>query len=267
MPLRFCSATDMGRRRSVNQDSLVADPGLRLFAIADGMGGHDDGDMASRLVIDSLHQFVVQTQADEEKTWPFEFDLQLSYPANRLKAAIRVANRRISEHLATAGTARGMGATLAAALLGPDWLVVANVGDCRAYLLQDGQLRQLTRDHSWVADQVASGFITPETAKAHPWRHMVTRAIQGDGDLEVDTLEVNLAPAVRLLLCSDGLHAVLSDEQIAAILNDAPDDPHDACGRLIQAANDGGGPDNVSAIVIDSLAEDPVTAQPPLQVR
>ncbi len=249
----------MGRRRSANQDTLLADPSLELFAIADGMGGHASGDVASRLIIDTLHQFVVDTQIDHEKTWPFQFDLSLSYPANRLKTAILVANRRLSEHVAGSGASRGMGATLAAALLGPDRVVVANVGDCRAYLLRDGVLRQVTRDHSWVADQVASGFISAEIARAHPWRNMVTRAIQGDPDLMVDTIEVETGPKARLLLCSDGLHVVLTDEQIADILSDSAADAKGACENLIQAANDRGGPDNVTAIVIDSFSEDAPT--------
>jgi protein phosphatase len=255
MAVRFCSATDMGRQRRVNQDALLADPDVQLFAIADGMGGHAGGDVASRLIIESLHRFVVDTQFDHEKTWPFDVDPQLSYPANRLKTAIRVANRRISEHLVSAGMSRGMGATLAAVLLGPDRAVVANVGDCRAYMLEDGVLRQVTRDHSWVAEQVESGFITADVARAHPWRHMVTRAIQGDSDLLVDTTEVEIQPGTRLLLCSDGIHVVLSDDEIAVILSGFAEEGLRACHDLISAANDRGGPDNVTAIVIEVVAD------------
>src|SRR4051812_13771714 len=123
MALRFCSATDMGRRRKVNQDSLLADPELLLFAIADGMGGHEAGDVASRLIIESLRRFVSETALDHEKTWPFDVDPDLSYPANRLKTAVRVANRRLSDHLA--GGPRGSGSTLAAALFGANRAVVA----------------------------------------------------------------------------------------------------------------------------------------------
>ena len=255
MAFRFCSATDMGRRRSVNQDEWLADPAVHLFAIADGMGGHEAGDVASRLIIDSLHRFVVATELDNEKTWPFEFDPHLSYQANRLKAAIRVANRRISEHLLESEASRGMGATLAAALVGPGRAVVANVGDCRAYLLEGGVLRQLTHDHSWVADQVAAGFLSEEVARAHPWRHMVTRAIQGDSELEVDTIEISFAHPARILLCSDGLHVAVTDEHIADILRSSAEDVGGVCRRLIDAANERGGPDNVTAIVIDTVLQ------------
>jgi PPM family protein phosphatase len=251
MTVRFCAATDIGRRRSVNQDSLLADEGLQLFVVADGMGGHQDGDVASRLIVDTIRQFVVETAVDGEKTWPVEFDLQLSYPANRLKAAILVANGRLSQHVASGGAARGMGATLAAALLGPRRAVVANIGDCRAYILRDGVLQQITRDHSWVAEQIAAGALTPETARNHPWRHMVTRAVQGEPGLVVEPIEVDIGSSGRLLLCSDGVHAVLTDEEIAGILSAAPDTVEQACHTLIEKANEGGGPDNVSAILID----------------
>jgi len=257
MAFRFCSATDVGRRRSVNQDSLLADPTLQLFVIADGMGGHEGGEVASRLIVDGMHRFVADTGFDAEKTWPFEFDLQLSYPANRLKAAVLIANRQLSEQVTNGGAASGMGATLAAALLDGDRAVVTNVGDCRAYVFRGGVLRQLTRDHSWVAEQVASGFISPETARAHPWRHMVTRAIQGDPDLAVDMIELDIGVGDRVLLCSDGLHVVLTDEDIAQILRAAPEAADVTCQTLIRAANDRGGPDNVSAIVIDCVADDP----------
>jgi PPM family protein phosphatase len=251
MAVRFCAATDIGRRRSVNQDSLLADEGLQLFVVADGMGGHEGGDVASRLIIDTIRQFVVETSVDYEKTWPVEFDLQLSYPANRLRAAILLANGRISAHVASGGASRGMGATLAAALLGPRRAVVAHIGDCRAYILRDGVLQPLTRDHSWVAEQVAAGALTPETARIHPWRHLVTRAVQGEPGLLVDTLEIDIGSTGRLLLCSDGLHTVLTDAEIAGIMNAPADTVDEACHTLIEAANEGGGPDNVSAIVID----------------
>ena len=258
MAVRYCSATDVGRKRSANQDALLADSALKLFVVADGMGGHEGGDIASRLIVDGLRDFVKDTEDDDEKTWPFGFNLELSYAANRLQAAILVANRRLSDHLATAALPRGMGATLAAVMLGEDRGVVANVGDCRAYLLSGGVMRQLTRDHSWVADQVESGFLTADTARAHPWRHMVTRAIQGDPDLIVDTIEIDIGTGGRLLLCSDGLTVVLTDDHISEILRSAGDDVDGVCRTLIDAANARGAPDNVSVIVVDWLpAETP----------
>ncbi len=254
MPLRYGSASDVGRRRSSNQDTLLADPALQLFLIADGMGGYEGGEIASRLIVDSVQRFVAETVADDERTWPFEYDLELSHQANRLKAAVLVANRRLADLLGREGRPRGMGATLAAALIGTRSAVVSNVGDCRAYLLRDGLLRQLTRDHSWVAEQVASGFITADSARAHPWRHMVTRAVQGDANLLVDTAELEFRAGDRFLLCSDGLHGVLGDDRIADILTQTPQ-AGEACSTLIDAANGGGSPDNVSVIVVDVAGE------------
>jgi serine/threonine protein phosphatase PrpC len=144
-----------------------------------------------------------------------------------------------------------MGATLAAAQINEDRAVVANVGDCRAYLVDGTTLRQITHDHSWVAEQVQSGVISAETARAHPWRHMVTRAIQGDGDLKVDVLEIELPATGRLLLCSDGLHGVVNDDELAATLTKSRDTLDGLCSSLIQAANDRGAPDNISVLVVD----------------
>jgi protein phosphatase len=247
---RVCSATDTGRRRAMNQDMVLTDRELELFVIADGMGGHQHGDIASRIVVDAIRQFVQETAIDEEKTWPFEFDVHLSYTANRLKNAVLVANRRLGQH-ADSGSSRGMGATLTAVLFGSGRRVIANVGDCRTYLVNADGLRQLTRDHSWVAEQVESGFITAENARVHPWRHMVTRAVQGESELVVDTVELDAADDCRLLLCSDGLHGTVPDDRIISILSAASSDLADACRALIQAANDNGGPDNISVILID----------------
>ena len=251
MALRFCSGTDAGRKRSNNQDALLADPSLQLFVVADGMGGHRDGDVASRIIVEGIKQFFDDTAADADKTWPLGFDVNLSYAANRLKTAILIANLRIAAHLAAEGLQRGMGATLAAVQIGEERAVVANVGDCRAYLLDGTALRQITHDHSWVAEQVESGFISPESARAHPWRHMVTRAVQGDGDLQVDVLEIALPATGRLLLCSDGLHGLVNDEELAAALAKSRDKLDGLCSSLIQTANDRGAPDNVSVLVVD----------------
>jgi protein phosphatase len=251
MALRFCSGTDPGRRRSSNQDALLVDSSQRLFVIADGMGGHEDGDVASRIVVESIREFFADTSLDDEKTWPFGYDVKLSHAANRLKTAVLVANGRIAAHIDANGSSRGMGATLAAVQIEGERAVFANVGDCRAYLLDGKTLRQITQDHSWVAEQVQAGFISAETAKAHPWRHMVTRAVQGDPDLHVDVIEMDLPKNGQILLCSDGLYGGVSDEDIAARLVESESTLEAVCSSLIQTANDRGAPDNVSVIVVD----------------
>jgi protein phosphatase len=257
MPLRIACATDVGRRRSANQDRLLVDEQLRLLIVADGMGGHAAGEVAAAVAADSIREFVAVTAADPDRTWPVEFDEDLSFQANQLRAAVLVANRRISERTSENEHLRGMGATLAAGLVGEDRIVVSNVGDCRAYLLRDGRLSRLTHDHSWVAEQVAQGFLSEQAARVHPWRHMVTRALQGDEALLVDVAEHPLRPNDRLLLCSDGLHGPVPDEAIAAILRSHTDSAG-ACAALVEAANAGGGPDNISVIVADLVAaEDP----------
>ncbi len=174
----------------------------------------------------------------------------LCHGANRLRAAVLLANRRISEQ---GGVSAGglMGATTVAALFAANRVILAHVGDCRAYLLDESGWRPVTRDHSWVADQVAAGFISATTARQHPWRNVVSRAVQGQDPLEVDTVEIGLRERSRLLLCSDGLHAVVEDAAVPRLLSD-PLSPFDTLStRLVGAALDRGAPDNVSAIVVD----------------
>jgi len=248
MSLRHSSETNIGLRRSVNQDALLADPAVGLFVVADGMGGHERGEVAADIVITSIAEFVRDTAADQPGA--AAATPAPDQPEHRLRAAVLLANRRIAEQGGGA-TATAMGATTVAALFAAGRVVLAHVGDCRAYLLDTSGWRALTQDHSWIADQVAAGFITATAARQHPWRNVVSRAVQGQDALEVDTMAIELREPSRLLLCSDGLHAVVEDEEIRRLVADAQA-PFEQLGtRLVAAALDRGAPDNVSAIVVD----------------
>ena len=252
MILSWAVRTDPGLRRSSNEDSYCTRPDLGLFVVADGMGGHAAGEVASRMAVDTIQNFISETAgADKNRTWPFPFEPAISLEGNRLKAAFRLANRQIAAAMAKSSELRGMATTASAVLAGRKSACVAHVGDSRVYAFRGGALHQVTDDHSWVEEQVRAGTMTSSAAKQHPWRNVVTRALSGGTDPDVDTIELAPAPGERLLLCSDGLSGVVPHETLAAILGDRHGTLEAICDRLIAAANEVGGPDNITALAIE----------------
>ena len=228
--------TDPGRKRRRNEDSFVIDP--PLFAVADGMGGAQAGEVASRLAAGAFREFHDADELD---------------PEERLVAIIQEANRRIYERAEGDAEVSGMGTTITAALVAADGLVIGHVGDSRAYRLRGGRFEQLTDDHSLVADLVRSGRLTPEEADAHPQRSVITRALGTDPLVDVDTFTVPAERDDLFLLCSDGLSTMVDDEEIRDLLTGAND--LDQAGRgLVKAANKAGGEDNIT-VVLFRLAE------------
>src|SRR5438105_2060972 len=252
MKLSWAVRTDPGLRRSSNEDSYCTRPDLGLFIVADGMGGHVAGEVASRLAVETIQTFIAETAgADKNRTWPFPFEPAISLEGNRLKAAFRLANRQIANAMADSADLRGMATTASAVLAGREAACIAHVGDSRVYAMQNGTLRQITHDHSWVEEQVRAGTMSETAARQHPWRNVVTRALSGGSDPEIDTIEVAPHTGERFLLCSDGLSGVLSNETIARILGDSAASLETICNRLIAAANEAGGPDNITALVLE----------------
>ncbi|HEX5474903.1 MAG TPA: Stp1/IreP family PP2C-type Ser/Thr phosphatase [Vicinamibacterales bacterium] len=252
MRLSWAARTDPGLRRTSNEDSYCTTPELGLFVVADGMGGHVAGEVASRIAVETIRTFITETAgADRNRTWPFPFEPALSFEANRLKAAFKLANHQISAAVADAADLRGMATTACALLAGPDAACVAHVGDSRVYILRASGLEQITMDHSWVEEQVRAGVMTATAARQHPWRNVVTRALAGGEDPEVDVTEVHGVRGDRLLLCSDGLSTAVSNEEIASILGTRGVPLEEICTRLVAAANKAGGPDNITTIVLD----------------
>ena len=223
--------TDAGRKRRRNEDSIVVDP--PLFAVADGMGGAQAGEVASRLAAAAFREF---HEAD---------DLAAE---ERVRAIIQEANRRIYERATSDAEVSGMGTTITAALLESGSVSIGHVGDSRAYRLREGRLEQLTEDHSLVADLMRSGRLSPEEAETHPQRSVITRALGTDAVVDVDTFTVEASPGDVFLLCSDGLTTMVADEDILAIVADAGP-LEDAAKALVKAANRGGGEDNVTVVL------------------
>ena len=222
--------TDVGRQRSANEDSLVVDP--PLFAVADGMGGAKAGEVASAVAVEAV-------EGATESGEPAEA---------QLASIVRQANRRIYDLAVADESRRGMGTTLTLAKVHGDEVSLAHVGDSRAYRLRDGELEQLTRDHSLVAELERSGQITPEAAEHHPQRSIITRALGPEPDVEVDTYTLAGREGDVFLICSDGLTSMISDDEVGSILRSAGS-LDEAADELVRAANQSGGKDNITVIL------------------
>jgi len=237
MKVRVGARTDIGRSRKRNEDSyLVKEP---LFAVADGLGGHKGGDVASSMALQMIES--TAAAADEENLV-------------RLVERIKEANHRVLERGDTDQDLRGMGTTVTALLTGDGKAHVVHVGDSRAYRLRGGTFQQLTEDHTLVQRMVREGKLTEEEAAAHPQRSIVTRALGVDEDIAVDQLTLDVLEGDRVLLCTDGLTSMVGRERIQEILQSEAE-PQAACDRLIDAANRAGGDDNITAIVIDFVPD------------
>jgi protein phosphatase len=253
----LCEArSDVGRKRKGNEDSLFLNPEQKLYVVADGMGGHAAGEVASRVAVDAINEFVTLTSGNEEITWPFGLDDTISYEGNRLKTAIRHANRRVLEATRESAEYEGMATTVAAVLVDGDTAHLAHVGDSRIYLWREGEISQLTKDHSWVNEQIQSGVVSAEQARSHPLRNVVTRALGGRSDLLVDVQSRRMNAGDVLLLCTDGLTTMIGDEDIARILGETPFDVARAATALVDEANERGGEDNIT-VSIAHITDEP----------
>ncbi len=251
MQISWAARTDPGLRRSQNEDSYRASPAVGLFVVADGMGGHVGGEVASELAVAEIQNVVESTRAlGPQDTWPMPFDRALGRDGNRLRAGFDFANRKIGQQTKSVENLRGMATTVVAVLLDGGQAAIAHVGDSRAYLYRSDRLTRLTSDHSWVEEQMRAGMLTEAAAREHPWRNIVTRALSGSDDLQVDVTELELQSGDRLLLCSDGLSSVLEDSEIGDIMA-ANRDLQEGCDELVNRANAAGGPDNVTTLLID----------------
>jgi len=253
MKITHAALSDVGRKREHNEDSFVVVERDSLFVVADGMGGHAAGEVASRIAVNAMAEFIGSTRKDAEITWPYEYDTNLSVASNRLKTAIRIANQRIIDTISQKRELEGMGTTLVAVLVSDGVACIAHVGDSRSYLARDGKLTQLTGDHSWVNEQIKLGFLTKEEAVRHPFRNVVTRALGSKEDVQVDIAETELRENDTLLLCSDGLNTMVDDATILEIVTAANGDMDTAATQLIAKANEHGGEDNVTAVLIRAV--------------
>jgi PPM family protein phosphatase len=234
MKIRAGVATDIGRVREGNEDSFLVEP--PLYAVADGMGGHRGGEVASQLALETVEHLFREGQGT-------------------LAEQIREANRAVFERSAEDRAVAGMGTTLTAALVREGEVHLAHVGDSRAYLLRAGAMRQLTQDHTLVGRMIRAGEISEAEAEVHPHRNVLTRVVGTEPEVRVDERDVGLLEGDRLLLCSDGLTNMVTEDQVQAILEATPTNPQEAADRLVRAANRAGGVDNITVVVLDLVGD------------
>lgn len=243
--------TDPGRVRKNNEDALFFDADLGLFLVADGMGGHNAGEVASALAVESIRGFLVRSKPGDDFTWPYGIDPTLSFLGNRLSTAIKLANRRVFKAGESQDSYTGLGTTVVAMAVEEDQCVFSGVGDSRLYLWSEGRLEQLTRDDSWVATVLAREPAMDEAALAsHPMRHVLTNVIGAREPLEMDVHERTLRGGERFLLCSDGLHGVLDDPELEQVLCSSTATPEAMAADLIRQALARHAQDNVTALVV-----------------
>ena len=247
MKITAFGLTDVGKRRESNEDDFLLEPCRGVYAVADGMGGHAAGEIASRLAIETLQEVLQRDDTASER-------MSVDDAGEWLRGAVVEANRRICDSIRLHEERRGMGTTVVALVHSGQNAVVGHVGDSRLYLLRGNELIRMTSDHSWVNEQVKLGLMNDDTAQRHPMRNIVTRALGSRPDVLVDLTSVQVQLGDVFLLCSDGLNTMLSDEQIQAILGGHCLDPEAACRALVEEANRHGGEDNVT-VVVARLAE------------
>jgi protein phosphatase len=242
--------TDVGLQRDHNEDSFTILEDLHLFVVADGMGGHRAGDVASQLATRTISDFFRSTNA-QDGTWPYHFDTRLTEEENRLLSSIRVANRQILERSNRSQECRGMGTTVVAVLFSWDRgrVFIGHVGDSRAYRIRGGQITQLTRDHSLLNDYLLAMPELTEDQKSELPKNVITRALGMQDHVAVDLQQDQAQLGDVFVLCSDGLSGMIEDEEILQVVAETPD-LNEACRRLVAMANEHGGEDNITAVIV-----------------
>jgi protein phosphatase len=245
--------TDVGRKRSGNEDSFCVAPDLGLFVVADGMGGHAAGEVASRLAVTTIQEAMTRYHDGTAVELVGPPASGLSAAANQLLSSIRLANEAIFDAATSRSDYEGMGTTVVAALGRGDTVTLAHVGDSRIYRVREGAIEQLSRDHSLVQEQVDDGVLTAEEAHTSHLRHLITRALGIKGAVDVDLAELPAHAGDVLLLCSDGLSDLVEDEEMLAAVREHGD-PEKACQTLVDRANYRGGDDNITVLIIQVKA-------------
>ncbi len=242
--------THPGRVRKSNEDAFVIDQAVGLYLVADGMGGHNAGHVASKIAVETVCAFVSRSYDGRECTWPFGIQPEVSYDANRLLTAVRLANRRVFKAADSHDEYTGMGSTVVAALIQDDRLVYSGVGDSRLYAWRDGTLSQLTEDDSWVKIVLArEPDMDAEALASHPMRHVLTNVLGATEETEVTVKEQLLSDGETLLLCSDGVHGTLDDTALDSVLSGSTDVVALA-QRIVDATLERDASDNVTALVV-----------------
>jgi protein phosphatase len=240
--------TDVGRKRTHNEDSFAIVDNEHLYLVADGMGGHSSGEVASRMAIETMSEFFQATSADPEATWPYKMDKTRGYEENRLVTGIKLANRRIFEAAQRETRLHGMGTTMVALLAVGDACLIGHVGDSRVYRFRANALEQLTEDHSLLNDYIKMKSMTPEEIENFPHKNVIVRALGMKETVKVDAIYDKPRPGDLYILCSDGLCGPAGDDEIRDLVTKHKDLRE--CGQaLVDRANEKGGPDNITVVI------------------
>lgn len=232
----------------MNQDHFGTWPELGLYVVADGMGGHNAGEVASHLAVETIHGFIAESARTADITWPFGIEVARSIEMNRLITAVRLANRRIYDEGTKHAELNGMGTTVVAALVAGDRVILASVGDSRIYRYRDGSLEQLTQDDTWLAS-VLGAKQAEDADQAHPLRHVLTSVVGTRDDVKPGAREEQLLPGDTFVLCTDGVHGRLDNAALTSVLAGAST-PSDRATQLVDEALTRGTSDNATALVI-----------------
>lgn len=251
--IEVAGETNVGMKRTHNEDnfSILEDAGL--YIVADGMGGHASGEVASKMAVDSLREFFAATAQDPERTWPYKMDRSKGYEENRLITGIKLANLRIYESAQRDPRQRGMGTTIVTMFAVEDGVYVAHVGDSRSYRVRDGNLEQLTEDHSLLNDYIKMKRLSAEEIANFPHKNVIVRALGMKDTVKVDTRYEQPRVGDVYVLCSDGLSGPVTDPELLDIVLTTPDIKA-AATKLIEKANAAGGPDNITVVLARWLA-------------
>src|SRR5689334_19333440 len=246
--IEVAGETNVGRKRNHNEDNFAIMPDFGLFIVADGMGGHASGEVASKMAVDSMEEFFSQTQEDPERTWPYKMDRSKGYEENRLITGIKLANLRIYETSQRDSKKRGMGTTFVSICTANDGVYVAHVGDSRVYRFRDGKIEALTEDHSLLNDYIKMKHLTAEEIANFPHKNVIVRALGMKDTVKVDTRLEPTRAGDEYILCSDGLSGPVEDPELLEIVRKYSDLKL-AASQLIERANENGGADNITAIL------------------
>lgn len=241
--------TDVGRKRTHNEDSFALVESESLYMVADGMGGHSSGEVASRMAIDTMREFFRATSADPEATWPYKMDKTRGYEENRLITGINLANRRIYDASQRESHLHGMGTTIVGLLCVQNQCLIGHVGDSRVYRLRGDAMQQLTEDHSLLNDYIKMKSMTPQEIENFPHKNVIVRALGMKETVKVDAILDTPQPGDLYVLCSDGLAGPLTDDEIHSVLVKHNKDLGQAAQALVDEANNNGGPDNVTVVL------------------
>jgi protein phosphatase len=255
MRLQYAGATHVGMKRDHNEDNLLLLPEQNLFAVADGMGGHSSGEVASKIAVETLKSFYEDTSKDREVTWPFKLDKAIGYDENRLSAGVRLANRNIFETAQSDPRYKGMGTTFVGMAWVDERVVVGHAGDSRCYRIRGNEIVAVTEDHSLLNDYRKIQALTPEEEAAFQYKNIIVRALGMKESVVVDINHVTPEPNDIILLCSDGLSGEVTDPKMLELVNAHGSDLEAAVQSLIKAACDNGGKDNVTVVLVRYLGK------------